>query len=103
MKNEIKSAKRTPQLYTYEPFFQKSWIRPEMPQSETQTIAWHREEETQYRESHNTSKVHVKQTKSFFLSKMIINSERTKRTTPQTGTQEEPFIGDTTNNESTTT
>ena len=30
-KNEIKSAKRAPQLYTYEPPFQKSWIRPCIP------------------------------------------------------------------------
>ena len=27
-KNEIKLAKRTPYLFTYEPPFQKSWIRP---------------------------------------------------------------------------
>ena len=27
-KNEIKSEKRTQHLYTYEPPFQKSWIRP---------------------------------------------------------------------------
>ena len=27
-KKEVKSAKRTPHIYTYEPPFQKSWIRP---------------------------------------------------------------------------